>query len=556
MSSNAVTGQSLKYGAQGDPQYYPPASPRLARGTLVHQITDRNSPDQHAISLRGARGSKILRGASVGLMERLISKLDGTRSHDELSRELGIDREVVVQGLYLLLHAGVLVSGHEVISTDPASTDFIDHKKPQYNTLDSQLDMLCESTRRHESQHDFLDYIAKARIQVVGSPQTNNELRSVQAGVESVLNNYIDDLKQELPDYVVVFDPVNNMPVVRSSYARGSAVICVDISNEELIVGPVLLAGVGGCPECMLTWHTGRQRNRSPLADSTKYTLNLYVYLASMSIVGIIGVVGDRTILRSNLRINIRTGKSFVELSAPFLCGADCLTSHEKMSKEAIAVRQYEDMTQFLPERWRSPREHQRHYEGKSGKLVLESYTESGAHDRNADIVSLLRTYSLGLDEVLRAGVGTSYSEEGPRRYSPTGGNLGSVQVCLYTSGWPNIPDGHYEYLPDSEQLKLLAQPQYSFENDEAVMGVAELHLTSSVQRISSKYGATALKICAIDAGAAAANMESAAIANSLGTSLILRGSSITYAAAVAQHPSADMLTACLRLQVDGGKSV
>lgn len=548
--TSGVTGQSLKVGAEGDPQYYPPPFPRLLRGALVYNIQDPQSPKGYAIMLRGVQGSKLIRGGSVDFLSTLVDKLDGTRTHQQLSRDLEIEQEGVVQGLYLLLHAGVLADGSDWITSQTCSKSEEDESHCASRTdLDPQLDVLCEATRRYNSPQNLLDHLSGLQLSVTADTSADAVLGTIRSGIESVLTDYIERLDSADPEYVIVFDPSSNMDTVKSYYSAGVKVICISVNSQTLIVGPVLIEGLGGCPDCMIRIHQAEQSARPERARSLAHYPDLAIYLASISIVGLLGGIGDRTILRNCLTIDIDTGHSNSELSVPYECEGLCWSTVANSDIETVPVRQYEDMTQFLPASLRNPRDHQRHYEGKAGSLVLESYEEKDLFHNGGGSAPIEIEASLGLGEVLRAGVGTSYTTHGPRRFAPNGGNLGSVQICLYAIGWPSIPDGHYKYLPASNRLTSLGDPPSSLDLPDEIKGVVELHLTSAVQRLSSKYGATALKICAIDSGAAIANMESVAAAVGIHTRLILRESKDDYSSAILEHANAEMLSACLRLE-------
>lgn len=546
-----VTGDALAQGALDDPQFKPPAFPRIVDGTLVHVVREGQDSLTESLMVRGLRGTKVFRGSSVKLLQRMIELLNGSRSHAELAFALEVDLDVVEQCLYLLLHAGVLIEG----SRHSFAVQQYSPTMAQALGFENQTDILCEATRYHPSTSGLLRELKSLEVAVLLPDGIDKATRRVYEESAGRLLKCVREVAIDEAQFVVAFDPWRSQSVIRELYANDVKVLGITVSSSGVTMGPVLQRGIGGCPDCIVGWHLDEIQSRTHF-NADRYSqpvFELSTYVIDVVLLGWLGSVGERSVLRNMLHVDFGRGETELERSVPFSCGALCKCADGELLDGQIVVRRYEDTTQFLPESLRSPRDHQRHYEGKTGQLVQRSYEYATMGSRDEDSVELLQIGNSPLGEVLRAGVGVTMTSFGPRRLAPNGGNLGSVQVCVSTYSWPGVANGHYNYIPADGILSPIEDAEIVRSANLWGCGYAEIHLTTALQRISAKYGATSLKICSVDAGAAIANMEIAADVNNIETQVLLRSDASDYSAVASKHRNAEMLTACIRLWASGG---
>jgi len=185
-------------------------------------------------------------------------------------------------------------------------------------------------------------------------------------------------------------------------------------------------------------------------------------------------------------------------------------------------AHRFETAVAMLPARLRRPRGHQKHYEPTSVSLQYEQRRVTGR-----DVISLPeadavdpveRDGVLDLDSVSRLlqlsfGLNRRRSDEDSaiRRWTPTGGNLGSPQAYLSCAGLPGLPDGRWFFDAGSRSLIRLRASGTT-----AARGV-DLTVVCEVSRVWSKYNIFGYRIVHLDTGAALASLRSTAAAHGIG---------------------------------------
>jgi SagB-type dehydrogenase family enzyme len=108
--------------------------------------------------------------------------------------------------------------------------------------------------------------------------------------------------------------------------------------------------------------------------------------------------------------------------------------------------------------------------------------------------------------------VGAGWQEDRPdrvRRWTASGGNIGSVVAHLVAWDLADLASGVYGYIPATHELALLrrGRPALTAPPDSA----ATLVLTAALPRVAYKYGPFGLRIVLLDAGCAQASISVAA---------------------------------------------
>ncbi len=135
--------------------------------------------------------------------------------------------------------------------------------------------------------------------------------------------------------------------------------------------------------------------------------------------------------------------------------------------------------------------------------LLLRQTTKAKRDFTIDDLASVL-SLSVGVKEL---------TEQGVKRWAPSGGNLGSVEAYVIIQNLDPLPPGVYFYDPGKHALAKLERHQRDMAQaafrSALLDGTASalLVLTGAYQRIGRKYGAFAYKLSHLDTGAASSQL-------------------------------------------------
>jgi SagB-type dehydrogenase family enzyme len=146
--------------------------------------------------------------------------------------------------------------------------------------------------------------------------------------------------------------------------------------------------------------------------------------------------------------------------------------------------------------------------------------------------------------------VGAGWQEDRPdrvRRWTASGGNIGSVVAHLVAWDLADVAPGVYGYIPATHELALLhrGRPDLAAPPD----SVATLVLTAALPRVAYKYGPFGLRIVLLDAGCAQASISAAAETLSLNSRWATRWADEPIAECLGTDCDAEPVTGVLHLR-------
>lgn len=501
MTPHTMDAAGLTRAAAGDPQLTPPERPCATPGVMTTWLRD-------GFVVEGLHSRRVLRGTSTrALLTAVLPLLDGTRTHDELASESGVDDDALRQVLMILFAAGLLVDGEPGDPADPVLTF---------------LHRASDETRSNPSGRAALARLASARVRLLGEVGALPSLaRQLVASGVSVVDGAVDGdarLDEHLDLAVAVVTAGSREAVVaqaRRLRAAGVPVLPVHVEADGVVVGPVSYPDFGPCLEC-----ASGQVDLGTLPDGSAAGRLIGAVVAQEAVL-MISETGSAQTMNNALRVT----------SSPL--GTEALAMHSRpgcptcggggpLVEEPPVAHRFETAVAMLPARLRRPRGHQKHYEPSSVSLQYEQRTVAGREAvalPEVDAVDPVdRDGVLDLGAVSRLlqlsfGVHRRRSEEESaiRRWTPTGGNLGSPQAYLSCTGVAGLDDGRWFFDAGSRSLMRLR------DTGSPVPEGLRLTVVCEVSRVWSKYNIFGYRIVHLDTGAALASLRLAAASAGLG---------------------------------------
>lgn len=281
-------------------------------------------------------------------------------------------------------------------------------------------------------------------------------------------------------------------------------------------IGPVSYHDYGPCLACIEDAHPARGGTPSDAVFGAQATL------VATEIVLLVSEVGRPTVHRSAVSIDASdfstSSRRIPQRSGCGTCGAGI-----DVDGATELAYQYETAVEFPPGRLANPRDHQGHFESSSVILTYDRRRFPGTPTielpvrRPSEYDAATRSiHELG--RLLLHSFGFKPEEEQtirPRRWAPSGGNLGSPQAYLTISGVKGIDDGDYAYVAGDHALAQLTSVDRVGASRSSAPSV-ELYMASELERVWKKYSAFAYRVTALDAGVALAHVALMASTSSL----------------------------------------
>ncbi|WP_423919789.1 hypothetical protein ACPEEZ_12975 [Frigoribacterium sp. 2-23] len=495
MTPHTMDAAGLTRAAAGDPQLTPPARPCATPGVMTAWLRD-------GFVVEGLHSRRVLRGTSTrALLTAVLPLLDGTRTHDELASESGIDADAIRQVLMILFAAGLLVDGEPGDASDPVLTF---------------LHRASDETRSNPSGREALARVAAARVRLLGEvgalPSLARQLGA--SGVSAVDDaEEADDRPAGLPDLAIAVLTSRSREAVVGHARRlredGVPVLPVHVEADGVVVGPVSYPDFGPCLECA----AGQvDLDVLPMGSTVGRLIGAVV---AQEAVLMISETGSAQTMNNALRVTsspLRT-EALAMHSRP---GCPTCGGGGPLVEEPPVAYRFETAVAMLPARLRRPRGHQKHYEPSSVSLQYEQRTIPGREavvlpevhavdpverDGTLDLAAVSRLLQLSFGVHRRR----SEEESAIRRWTPTGGNLGSPQAYLSCAGVPSLDDGRWFFDAGSRSLTRLRDP------GSALPEGLRLTVVCEVSRVWSKYNIFGYRIVHLDTGAALASLRLAA---------------------------------------------
>ncbi|MEC4020247.1 hypothetical protein [Streptomyces sp. H27-D2] len=546
-----VSAEDMRRAVAQDPQFNAPVRPALCRGLVVVPFTG-------GLLIEGGPTRQVLRGAATReLIPNLLPLLDGTRDAVEVAGEAGVPVQHVEQALALLYTCGLLEEGAAAAS--PAVDT------PAAVFLSRNLD----STRVNRNASEVLERLRSTRVAVSCEGETGALLQEslVAAGFAHVSQG--PGVPEGEPDLVVavgVGAGTDLRAVGQWCAARGTAMLPAHLLGSTLDLGPYI-------DPAFTVSYDDVERQRAAAAvtaakrqNSTRdetATRAMAIAMITNQVTAIVGRVGSTVVLRGLVRTDLDAWQQDLYVMAPVPEQTDRRSSLTAAGVPLALA--FETSVGFPPRKLLNPRDHQVHYkpgnvalqhEGKRWPSaptlalptegVLPQAALEAATPPAVDQIDLSHLASLLL--VAAGRKDEAGSARSVPRWSPTGGNLGSVTLHAVVRDVTGVPAGTWGYdaaghrlaqLPGAADVAQLPGP----------WAAATIVFTGALARVASKYSTFAWRIVHLDAGVAIAQLAHAARSLGISARPLDRWDDTALAAAFDLDLDAEPITGVLELR-------
>ncbi|MCX4731503.1 nitroreductase family protein [Streptomyces sp. NBC_01363] len=544
-----VSAEDMRRAVAQDPQFNAPVRPALCRGLVVVPFTD-------GILVEGGPTRQVLRGAATReLIPNLLPLLDGTRDAAEVAGLADVPVQHVEQALALLYTCGLLEEGAS--AGDPAGDT------PAAVFLSRNLD----STRVNRNASEVLQRLRSTRVTVIGDGETGALLRQslIAAGFTQVSQG--SDTPEGEPDFVVaVGDGVETdlRAVGRWCAARGIPMLPAHLRGSTLDLGPYI------DPAFTVSYDdVERQRAAATAAKQQDSTRNeaaartMAIAMITNQVTSIVGRVGSTVVLRGLVRTDLDAWQQDLYVMAPVPEQAD---NRSALTTAGVPLAlMFETSVGFPPRKLLNPRDHQVHY--KPGNVALQheskrwpsAYTlalptegvlpQAPLEPATPPVVDQLDLSHLASLLLVSAGrKDEAGSARSVPRWSPTGGNLGSVTLHAVVRDVTGVPSGMWGYDATGHRLAQLPAAM-DLARLPGAGSSATIVFTGALARVASKYSTFAWRIVHLDAGVAIAQLVHAARALGISARPMDRWDDSALAAAFDLDLDAEPITGVLELR-------
>lgn len=551
-----------------DPQFSMPERPRFIRELAVIPMVD-------GLLFDGTDEQQLLRGrAAQRLLPLLLPLLDGTRSLEQVSAALPhIPSEAIRNAVALLYTRGLL--------EDSAADPDINPATPDQQTL-AFFRRHVDVTRVNRSALQSIDRLAQSQVLVCANSHEPTEAQTHiaallrQSGVGLV--DYFFLGKDVVPEFedrpgskqvIVLMTGDDHHADLRSlddecarlniPWLRGA----VYPQRTRAEIGPYFERGETACYSCF-----ARVQDEFPLTKTFDQTWSMDVrFWAGMLVTESIYLLSRiatpatvPTLARYQLdswrmqRLHVPKFPhcpNCYPSQTPEIRGTEEVFDLTAAHTQPPTALLYEDAVALPSRHLVNPKGHQVHYhtanvektyEGKRyvnvEPIVLPDYEQlprleghtlrhlPGMDSRRA-LNGILDLKSLTSLLLFSGGIRPASTDQPDklRRWAPTGGNLGSVELYVAAVHVKGLAPGIYFYQPLNHSLACLSQDDHPLDvldfigqavPDEDIDAVGALIITVAAHhRVLSKYSAFAYRLINLDAGVALGQLHM--IGNSLG---------------------------------------
>jgi SagB-type dehydrogenase family enzyme len=482
-----------------DLQFQFPNCPQVSDCVVVIPIKEQG------LYFEGSAEKQLIRGkASETFLPRLLEHLDGKNTFPQICDLLPeFPQKSIYDALALLYMRGLLFDG----------TADIEHKDDPYLQF---IQRHIDHTRVNSSIRDCIHRLQEKTVCLysdVSSDMNRKQLAELLALYPIPLR-----MCSELPELLLVDRPIavyiqneyttrdELLSFGRFCYKYGVPWLLITIFKETMYLGPHFENHETLCVECF--------EQQWPIANIDDGSVNMSLGAMQMAMSSVaIDIVNWRSRLTSTSFLRgvqsfhtTTMEQGFIEmmkLPACNLCGCQ-----STVSSEQLLVARFEDHIAFSSAHHLNPKDHQNHYKPINLELATLSTSYPSALQINLDNCeedSLLKKWS----EVWRYMAGWKYKQinNRPKRWSPTGGNLGSVDLYIVINSIPNFKKGVYLYGSKNHVLECLGDDDMATQllsclpHDEQAYGyIIQVGLYG---KVASKYHQFAYKIIHLDAGVA-----------------------------------------------------
>lgn len=512
-----VSGSEMAAVASRDSQFQIPRQPMLLPGLVF-------IPFEHGLIVDGTVERQVFRGRGVrDLLPQLFPLLDGRNTVGEIGARLpDIPAPAIANAIALLYSRGLLEEGAE--AHDP---DWCGAYKHVAQFFHRHIDV----TRVHVGAGTALRELGAYRVLIVGEVDVCRFVSEQLAlcGMQHVtIRERVDSRDCEKADLVVIPQVATQAKQqLRMVDDMCSAVkipwLRTALLGTTIEIGPWFRRGEGACYQCFERLY----ETSSHSASVPKHRLETWASLVATEIVMLASRLGELASGHSMLTFNMDdwTLIHFRPPSAPDceVCGSSTCRPH---TGAALA---YEQAVTSPSKRFLNPKAQQVHHRAVQRALQQVrprylSYPAQVLPEETSDRSKPRADLSL-LARIVRRGAGfervPSEAGERPRRWAPSAGNLGSVQIYLIAASVIDLLTGAYYYdaprdvlalvRPQAAALRLAHLCEATAPDGMRARAACWVVLTAALGRLRAKYGPLGYRLAHLDAGVALAQMEAVA---------------------------------------------
>lgn len=494
--SGRIDAVTMLRAARTDPEMAVPTYPAFIPGSVAVPIAD-------GLIVDGGASRQLLNGsAATTLVPKLVNLLDGSRTVQEIADELAIPSVQVEAAVALLSSCGLIVP----------SLDAPDNVAPD---IAAAVTRHLDTTKRWPSAAEAYNAAAEQPAYIVNSGLLAQLVTKYLLASGDKAQLVDSPSEAENTGYIVLVGADYNVMKQAERHTadtKGVVKIC-GLQQDRIWVAPTS-SKQAPCIDCLLS--ALEEENLVDSVDENNPVLPLAASLIALEIfherLGIGRPLSSNSLLIHSLAKG-RSSQSMVPRT-PGCNGCGVRGSYSGFSWPFV----YDQAAVFPPRNQVAMKGHQVHY--KPSNVALQWDRREFAHcerhrfstdldwqnptDARSKLGAWLR-YGFGLRQI------NDITEV--RRFSPTGGNLGSPEAAIIVRDIEGIKAGTYYYLPFEDKCAYLGEfpteylssalPEIDFD--------AILIMTTALDRVEKKYHTLALRICLLDAGVALSQLRHAA---------------------------------------------
>ncbi|MBO8201137.1 hypothetical protein ACFW4X_08170 [Streptomyces smyrnaeus] len=528
-NGDVLTAEQTGAAALRDPQLSVPALPRLRRGLAVQPVSE-------GLVVEGLPAPQVFRGkAATALLPRLLPLLDGTKDCAALAEELGIAPRAVFKALSLLWMCGVIEDTPSPGSEQSAAGDALAAE------LADHLSRMGDSTGANSCWEQGALRLTTARVALFGTGPTATALAEELGPSAPVVRvTGTDGVPPEGTTLAVAAAlPAAELSAVAAACReRNLPLVRVAVFAGRARLGPFVHPDCTPCLDCLLAEEADTEEAPgTPEADEEAAALT--AALAAHDLFGFLSRSVPspypnqwRTVALDDLKQRRHSGATrpgCPSCSAARPAGpAPEATAVTEDPRPAPLAARYEAFIGFPPHEYMDPKGHQQHYKPSNLALQRQEKTwpvcprvelpdpdtarlagrpyghEEAGPEAAVDAHVDAQTLSLVLATTAGIRVG---DPDFLRRWTPSGGNIGSVLAHLAVRDAAGLEPGLYGYVPGEHRLALLAPGTAALAGVPG-SGPATLVLTGNLGKVAKKYHSFALRVTLLDAGCAQATLR------------------------------------------------
>ncbi|WP_371069514.1 SagB family peptide dehydrogenase [Sediminibacillus sp. JSM 1682029] len=542
---NKISSQRMGKAVQLDPQFSLPKYPHFPDSFQLIPIED-------GVIIHGGESLQYFPGKNVyRFFEHFLPILDGTNSVEDIYRKNPqIKRQMIFNNLALLYSRGLLEDG---------PLDKEDYREDIDKNILDFFRRHTDSTRYNKSANEGLKRLADENILILSNTTNAKQLHSSLKlfGAENVTQKSIYDIKLCEETFVIVLlsgsiphDILTKVDDICA--AKGIPWLLSSLHGDIGLLGPYFNRKETACYECFASLYSSNQRKSRIEKQTDSFLIEMWTELTTMEVAYILTrLLPHQT--GSNFNTYDLTKWTKETRRVPRRPGCKhCLPIKGLSPKIPELAFQYENEINWPSNNLNNPKGHQVHYQANVHMLTHQAKVYPNLeHIKLApseELPSMRKPYTPSifansstealptknkLARVLLSGGGWRKhpDEEIPKneknqRFSPTGGNLGSVQLYLIAKDIIGLSKQVYYYQPKNHSLQPLGTKSDIENLNDIIHQITELSttpqfkgmiiMTGAYDRVVFKYGAFGYKVIHLDAGAALAQMQGTSLASGI----------------------------------------